>query len=215
MSMRLSVNAFLSLDGVMQGPGGPDEDRSGGFERGGWLVPFTDDDMGEIVEKDWFGQAEAILLGRTTYQMMQPYWEAVTDPENAVATILNTYPKYLASTTLTDEDVTWASTTLLEGLVVESVGALKEQPGGELQVHGSLRLARTLHDAGLVDVYRLLIFPVVVGAGRRLFDAGSRPASFEVVDRKATASGATALTLHPREFATGGFAVEDGHETVV
>jgi len=213
--MKISVNAFLSLDGVMQGPGGVDEDRRGGFDRGGWLVPHLDEDFGAIVDQDWFSQADAVLLGRSTYEMMQPYWSAVTDPDDLVATVLNTFPKYLVSTSLTAETATWENTTLISDEVLERVRRLKDAPGRELQVHGSLQLARTLHDAGLVDIYRLLIFPVVVGTGRRLFDGRSVPATFEVVERKSTAAGVTALTLHPKPFTTGNLAVPDATEVGV
>jgi dihydrofolate reductase len=176
--MELSVNTFVSLDGVMQGPGGVQEDPSNGFERGGWLVPHSD--AGQLDPVDgWFRQADAFLLGRTTFEMMRTYWSQVTDPDNLVATALNTWRKYVVSNTLSDADAAWGNTTVLRGDVVEQVRRLKEQPGRELQVHGSWRLARTLHDAGLVDTYRLLQFPVVVGEGKRLF-AGRR---FLIPDR--------------------------------
>jgi dihydrofolate reductase len=211
--MQLSVNTFVSLDGVMQGPGGPDEDRSGGFEHGGWLVPRADEDMGEIVD-GWFRRADVILLGRTTFEMMRAYWSQVTEPGNLVATALNSWRKYVVSTTLTDEQAVWGDTTVIRDDVLAKVKRLKEQPGNEIQVHGSWQLARTLHDAGIVDVYRLLYFPVVIGSGKRLFD-GATPSSYELVDSRTTSAGATALTLQAREFRTGGFAVEGGQETVV
>jgi dihydrofolate reductase len=209
--MKLTLNTFLSLDGVMQGPGGPDEDVSGGFDRGGWLVPHMDKDFGRIVD-GWFAQAEALLLGRTTYQMMQPYWEQVTEPDSLVATAMNTLPKYLVSKTVTEP--TWQNTTVLLGDVVEAVAALKSRPGGELQVHGSHRLARTVHDAGLVDEYRLLVFPVVVGKGKRLFDDGAVPSAFELVDSHTTGAGAVSLTLYPQPFGTGYIGVDEDGETV-
>lgn len=209
--MKLTLNTFLSLDGVMQGPGGPDEDVSGGFDRGGWLVPHVDEDFGRIVD-GWFAQAEALLLGRTTYQMMQPYWEQVTDPENAVATAMNNLPKYLVSATVTEP--TWQNTTVISGDVAGTVARLKSRPGGELQVHGSHRLARTLHDAGLVDEYRMILFPVALGKGKRLFDDGAVPSAFELVDSMVTAAGAVSLTLRPKPFGTGYIGVEDGRETV-
>jgi dihydrofolate reductase len=207
--MELSVNTFLSLDGVMQGPGGPSEDPSGGFDRGGWMVPFTDEDFGPIVG-DWFARTGSVLLGRSTFQMMRDYWTTVTDPGNPAAVVLNTYPKYLVSRTITEPD--WGDTTVISGDVVEEVRRLKEHPGRELQVHGSWRLARTLHDAGLVDVYRLLIFPVVLGTGKRLFPEGSLPTAFDVTETHSTSAGATALTLRPRPISFGTFLVEDGRE---
>ena len=164
--MRLSVNVFLTADGVMQGPGGVDEDPSGGFDRGGWLVPYVDEDFGAIVD-GWFARADAILLGRTTYDMMHPYWRQVTDPDNLVASKLNGLPKYVVSTTLTDP--VWEHTTVISADVVDAVARLKASGDGELQLHGSCGLAKTLQEAGLVDEYRLLVFPVLVGAGKRLF----------------------------------------------
>jgi dihydrofolate reductase len=208
--MKLTLNTFLSLDGVMQGPGGPEEDVSGGFDRGGWVVPHLDEDFGRIVD-GWFAQAEALLLGRTTYQMMQPYWEQVTDPDNLVATAMNNLPKYLVSGTVTEP--TWKNTTVLAGDVVGAVGGVGSRAGGELQVHGSHRLARTLHDAGLVDEYRLILFPVALGKGKRLFD-GAVPSAFELVDSRITGAGAVSLTLRPKPFGTGYVGVEDGRESV-
>lgn len=198
--MKLTVNTFLSLDGVMQGPGGREEDTSGGFERGGWLVPHADEGMGRIVD-GWFAQADAILLGRTTYEMMQPYWEQVTDPDNPVATALNGLPKYVVSTTLADP--TWNNSTVLSADILDAVAKLKARPGRELQVHGSWKLARTLHDAGLVDEYRLLYFPVVVGQGKRLFETGCVPSGFTLVDVDRTGAGAVGMTLRPTAFVTG------------
>ena len=146
--MQLTVHTFLTVDGVMQGPGAPDEDTSGGFDRGGWLVPYIDDGFGAIVDS-WFRKADAVLLGRTTYAMMFPYWSQVTESDNLIAEKLNGLTKYVASTTLTDPQ--WQHTTVLADDVIERVRALKKEPGGELQVHGSCELARALHTAGLVD----------------------------------------------------------------
>ena len=212
--MRLCVHEFLTLDGVMQGPGGPDEDRTNGFDHGGWLVPYADEDFGRIVD-GWFRDAEAILLGRSTYEMMQPYWSEVTDREDRVATVLNTFPKYVASTTLTAETATWASSTVLPEPVIDRVRELKDRPGRELQVHGSWQLARALHDAGLVDEYRLLVFPVVLGEGKRLFEPGTVPSGFATKSSQLTAAGVVSLVLEPAPLAEARtFAVEDGRETV-
>jgi dihydrofolate reductase len=209
--MKLTVHTFLTLDGVMQGPGGAEEDTSGGFTRGGWLVPYADADMGEVVDS-WFARAEAILLGRTTFTMMRDFWSAVTDTDDTTAAALNGLPKYLVSSTVTEPG--WSPTTVLGGDPVEAVRALKEQPGGELQVHGSARLARTLHAAGLVDEYRLLVFPVTVGAGKRLFDETAPASGYTVLESRTTSTGAVYTALAPTPFSTGGIAVEDGREVV-
>jgi dihydrofolate reductase len=201
--MLLSVHTFVSLDGVMQGPGAPEEDQTNGFDRGGWVVPFADQ-LGGVVDDDWFAHADAILLGRTTYQLMHPYWSQITDADNPVAVALNGLPKYVVSTTLTPETATWANTDLISENLVNRVTELKQGSGRELQVHGSWQLAQTLHSAGLVDVYRLLVFPIVVGAGKRLFDDNSRPVSFEVLSQKPSGS-LTALELRPTEFTVGTF----------
>jgi len=213
--MELSVNTFVSLDGVMQGPAGADEDTSDGFGRGGWLVPYADQDMGRIVEQDWFAKADAFLLGRTTYQLMYPYWSAVTDPQNQVATALNTLPKFVVSTSMTDGAADWRdTTTVINGDVIEEIRKLKQRPGRELQIHGSWQLARAAHEAGLVDVFRLLVFPVAVCAGKRLFDEASTPASFTVESAETTSAGMTSLTLRPSAFAAGNVAVVNGRESV-
>ncbi|MEV0152057.1 MULTISPECIES: dihydrofolate reductase family protein [unclassified Nonomuraea] len=216
--MELSVHTFISLDGVMQGPGGAGEDPSNGFERGGWMVPHAAD--GQLTPVDgWFRKADAILLGRSTFQMMRPYWSQVTDPDNIVATALNTWQKYVVSDTLSDADAAWGKTQVLRGDFVEQVRRLKQQPGGELQVHGSWRLVRALHDAGLVDVYRLIQFPVVVGEGKRLFADGAIPATYQIIESQVMSggSGAVSLTLRQTAFATTGtgeFVVSDGKEAI-
>ena len=209
--MRLTVNTFLTIDGVMQGPGGASEDPSGGFTRGGWIVPYADQDMGEIVES-WFARAEAILLGRNTFTMMREYWTQVTDPDNAVAAGLNGLPKYVVSSTLSEPD--WGDTTVLSGDVIREVTKLKDQPGEELQVHGSAALAGTLHAAGLVDEYRLLTFPVAVGAGKRLFTEDAPPLGFRLLDSRTTSSGAVYAALAPTSFEVGTAEVVEGKEIV-
>lgn len=215
--MRLSVHTFVSLDGVMQGPGGLQEDRSGGFDRGGWLVPHSTEGQLDPVA-GWFDRADAVLLGRNTFEMMRTYWSQVTEPDNIVATVLNDRQKYVVSNTLTDAGAAWGRTTVLRGDdIVEQVRSLKEQPGGELQVHGSWQLVRTLHDAGLVDVHRLIQFPVVVGTGKRLFADGAVPSAYRITESHVAAggSGAVALTLHRTASGTTGageFVVRDGRE---
>ena len=217
--MELSVNVFVSLDGVMQGPGGPDEDRSNGFEYGGWLVPHAADGQLDPVD-GWFREADAILLGRSTFEMMRTFWSQVTvEPDNIVSTALNTWKKYVVSNTLSDEDAAWGDTTVLRGDdIVEQVRRLKEQPGRELQVHGSWQLVRTLHDAGLVDTYRLIQFPVVVGTGKRLFEAGAVPATYKITHGEVLPGGAVSLTLRQDGFGslgTGDIVVEDGKEVLI
>jgi dihydrofolate reductase len=209
--MKLTVHTFITLDGVMQGPGGVEEDPSNGFDRGGWLVPYVDDDFGRIVD-GWFREADEFLLGRTTYQLMQSVWPEITDPDNPVAGKLNNLPKHVVSTTLTDP--TWQHSTVIADDVVAAVTALKGRPGRELQVHGSWQLARTLHDAGLVDEYRLLVFPVVVGTGKRLFGEGAAASGFTLVDSAVTSTGVTHQVLRPTPFKTGGIVVEDGREVL-
>jgi len=211
-TVKLTLHTFLSIDGVMQGPGGVEEDRTGGFEKGGWLVPHVDGDFGRIVNQ-WFAQADAILLGRTTYDMMHPYWSAVTDLDNPVAVALNTLPKHIVSTTL--RDPSWQGSTVISENVVQEVARLKSLPGRELQVHGSCGLAHTLHDAGLIDEYRLLVFPVIVGEGKRLFREGCVSGTLRLVDTQVTSGGAVAHTFRPAgPLGTGSFLVEDGMEAV-
>ncbi|WP_153394079.1 dihydrofolate reductase family protein [Ornithinicoccus halotolerans] len=207
--MKLTVNTFVTLDGVMQGPGAPDEDPSGGFDRGGWLVPLEDEDMGRIIDT-WYAEADELLLGRATFEMMRAYWPQVTDPDNPIAAALNARPKHVVSTTLREPG--WAHTSVISADVVAAVAALKERPGRELQVHGSWQLVRTLHDAGLVDRYRLLVFPVVVGHGKRLFAEGAAPSGFQVVAGEVTGGGLVHLVLAPGGMSTGEFVVEDGRE---
>jgi dihydrofolate reductase len=190
----LTITMFLTLDGVLQSPGAPDEDPSGGFEHGGWLVPFFDEDVGGIVD-EWFTDAEAFLFGRRTYELMASHWPNVPD-DDAVSTKLNTLPKYVASTTLTPAELTWKHSTVLDGDVVGAVERLKADGAGELQVHGSGMLARTLLRDGLVDELRLFTFPVVVGAGKRLFPDGAA-VSLQLLDATTTASGVVAARYRP------------------
>ncbi|MEU4550495.1 dihydrofolate reductase [Micromonospora violae] len=217
--MLLSVNVFVSLDGVMQGPGAPDEDRSGGFDRGGWLVPHASAATSEVVE-GWFREADAFLFGRTSYGLLGGYWPKVTATDDLIATQLNTLPKYVVSETLTDDEADWNPTTVLRGGVVDDVRQLKELPGRELQVHGSWQLVQALHQAGLVDVYRLLQYPVVVGAGKRLFPDGSLPATLTSPDggSRVLAGGIVSLTLTPTTLgaiSAGAYSVQSGRSTAV
>jgi dihydrofolate reductase len=176
---------------VMQAPGAPDEDRSGGFAHGGWMVPYADEDLGRVVTA-WTDQARAFLLGRGTYEIFAAHWPRVTDPADVIARALNGLPKYVASTTLKMAE--WHNTTVIRGNVVEAVRALKREGTGEVQVHGSPGLAQTLIANDLVDEYRLFIHPVVLGSGKRLFGAGAVPAALRLSDTKTTSTGVVVHT---------------------
>jgi dihydrofolate reductase len=192
--VKLTLTTFVTLDGVMQAPGGPREDPSGGFQDGGWLVPYADQRMGEIVAEQFAG-ADAFLLGRGTYQIFAGYWPQVTDPDDVVATALNRCPKYVVSTTLQTAD--WTGTTIIGADVVTRIRQLKQQPGRELQVHGSHALAQTLIQHRLIDEYRLWQYPLILGHGKRLFGEGTIPAALERVDTRFTTTGVAVHTYHP------------------
>ena len=181
----LVVGTFLTLDGVMQGPGGPDEDRSGGFAHGGWSVGYWDDAMGQIIT-GWTGKADALLLGRMTYEIFAAHWPQVPD-DDPVGAVLNRVPKYVASTTL--KTVEWNNSMRLEGDVPGAVAELKEARSGEIQVHGSCGLLQTLIKHDLIDEYRLWTFPVLLGSGKRLFNDGTVPAGLELVDSTTSSTG--------------------------
>lgn len=207
--MKLTVTTFQTLDGVMQGPGGPDEDPSGGFQLGGWLVPHADAEMGAFMDET-FSAAQAFLLGRFTYQTFAGFWPQVDVPDNAVATQLNALPKYVASRTLTDADLEWAGSSLLGDDVPARVRDLKARPGGELQVHGSAGLVQTLLRHELLDELRLLTFPVVLGKGKRLFDDGTMPAATRLTESRTTSAG-TVIAVYAFEGrpSYGSFTLED------
>ncbi|SNX64914.1 dihydrofolate reductase [Streptomyces sp. TLI_55] len=173
---KLVSQIFVSLDGVYQAPGGPEEDPRGGFEQGGWMVPYDDEDFGRFVT-EVFGQVGAFLLGRRTYDIFAAYWPKVTDPDNLIADRLNALPKYVPSATLTDPE--WAHTTVIGDDLAKEVTALKEHTDGELQVHGSGALVQSLLNLDLIDTFHVITVPVVLGAGRRLFAEGSLPTAFE------------------------------------
>src|SRR3712207_5767648 len=190
--MKLTTVTHVSVDGVMQGLGAPDEDRSGGFERGGWAIPLFDNGAATFLDQV-FQRADAFLFGRRTYEIFAASWGTgswgANQGNNPISVALNTRPKYVASTTLTDPR--WADTTVLSGDVAAAIGELKAKPGGELQVVGSLSLVRWLLDDDLVDEITLLTYPVVVGQGARLFPDAGRDTELELVESRATASGVT------------------------
>lgn len=167
--MRLVVMTFVSLDGVYQGPGSPEEDRSDGFDRGGWFVPYLDEAfLGQATE--WLRRADGLLLGRRTYESFARDWPEMNKPDDPIGLMMNSLPKHVASASLASAG--WGPATILRGDMLAEVQALKEREGGELQVHGSGSLAGSLLAAGLVDELRLVVAPVIVGAGHRLFAEG-------------------------------------------
>lgn len=204
---KLVVGTFVTLDSVMQAPGGPNEDRDGGFQHGGWLVPYLDEKFGEIMT-EWTKRADAFLLGRKTYEMFADSWPKSTDPAEA----LNIRPKFVASKTL--DKVNCNNSILLKGDVALEVAKLNALEGGDIQVHGSGNLIQTLLQHDLVDTLRIWQFPVVLGTGKRLFEGGTIPRSFRLVDTQLNTTGAV---LHVYERA-GGLKygeVEVGQETVI
>jgi dihydrofolate reductase len=193
--MKLTTTTNASVDGVMQGLGGPEEDRRGGFERGGWALPLFDNEGATFVGQI-YQRADAFLFGRRTYEISAPYWGAMADQgDNPIAVALNTRPKYVASTTLTDPQ--WADTTVLTGDVATAVAELKAEPGGELQVHGSGALIRWLLDNDLVDEINLFTYPLVVGQGTRLFPDNGPDIALELVESRATPSGVILQVYRP------------------
>jgi dihydrofolate reductase len=198
---KLVVSTFLTLDGVMQAPGGPEEDAGGGFAHGGWSVHYWDDQLGGFMEET-MGKPFDLVLGRKTYDIFAAYWPAA--PEEAGGKPLNDATKYVASRGR--PDLSWRNSVLLEGDVAEAVAALKQEDGPELQVHGSADLLQTLLRHNLVDRFRLMIFPFLVGPGKRLFADGTVPASLKVVDSKVNTKGVVMSTYEPAgELVTGTF----------
>ncbi|MFI1730098.1 dihydrofolate reductase family protein [Streptomyces acidicola] len=192
--MRLILQEFLSLDGVAQGPGSPEEDTSDGFTRGGWLVPHLDDAFMRIVT-GWLDEVDAFLFGRRTYDNFARDWPKMNNPDDPIAAKLNGLPKYVASHSLTKAD--WEPATILAGDVPAQVAELKRQPGRELQIHGSARLGASLLAAGLIDEVRLMVAPVVVGSGRRLFPDNGVPAGLRLLSNETTPSGVAAQVYEP------------------
>jgi dihydrofolate reductase len=197
-AMKLTTITHVSVDGVMQGLGGSDEDRRGGFERGGWALPLFDDEA-ETFTGEVFQRADAFLFGRRTYEIFAGSWGTgswgADQGNNPISVALNTKPKYVASTTLTDPQ--WADTTVLSGDVAAAVGELKAKLASELQVHGSGALVRWLLDNQLVDEITLLTYPVVVGQGTRLFPDTGPDTALDLIDSRATPSGVTIQLYRP------------------
>jgi dihydrofolate reductase len=196
--MKLTTITHVSVDGVMQGLGGADEDRRGGFERGGWAIPLFEDEAAGFLD-EVFQRADAFLFGRRTYEIFARSWGTgswgANQGDNPISVALNTRPKYVASTTLTDPE--WADTTVLSGDVAAAIRELKAEQGGELQVHGSGDLIRWLIDNQLVDEITLLTYPVVIGQGTRLFPDAGPDSALDLVDSRATPNGITIQVYRP------------------
>jgi dihydrofolate reductase len=204
--MKLTTNTNVSVDGVMQGLGGSDEDRRGGFERGGWAMPYFDEETAALIGQV-YQRADAFLFGRRTYEVFAGSWGTgswgANQGDNPISVALNSRPKYVASTTLTDPQ--WADTTVLSGDVAAAVGELKAKPGRELQVHGSGALIRWLLENDLVDEINLFTYPVVVGQGTRLFPDTGPDTALELLESRVTPGGVIIQVYRPAgrpEYAT-------------
>ncbi len=201
---ELIVNTFLTLDGVMQAPGGPGEDDSGGFTHGGWSVNYWDDMMGEVMGAAMSASFD-LVLGRRTYDIFAAYWPH--HPDAPGAENLNDGTKYVASRSRPTLD--WSGSVLIEGDVAEGIASLKAGDGPELQVHGSGNLIQTLLRHDLIDRFRLWVFPLVIGSGKRLFADGTVPAGLKLVDSTVSTTGVVIGTYEPAgEIVTGTFAPE-------
>jgi dihydrofolate reductase len=205
---ELIVSSFITLDGVMQAPGGPEEDPSGGFEHGGWSFGYWDEQMQERMG-EWMSGPFDLVLGRKTYEIFAAHWPH--NPDEPGAEVLNSATKNVASTTLTELE--WQNSKLIEGDVPEGVRALKQEDGPELQVHGSANLIQTLLEHELVDEFRLMIFPLVLGKGKRLFEVGTLPAGLEVASSEVSSTGVITAAYRPGpEIKYGSFAAEEPSE---
>jgi dihydrofolate reductase len=190
---RLIVNEFMSLDGVAQAPGAPDEDTSGGFKHGGWNLRYMEDQLAQRWALGGIIEAGGFLLGRRTYEIFAAYWPNAPEEEQVIAEPLNTKPKYVASTTL-DEPLGWHSATLLQGAVTDAVPALKQQVGDDIHVIGSTQLVQTLTEHDLVDEFRVMIDPLLLGGGRRLFGDDGTLRPLRLVDSQVTTTGSILAT---------------------
>jgi dihydrofolate reductase len=201
---ELIANTFMTFDGVMQAPGGPEEDPSGGFEHGGWSVGYWDDQLGQAKGETMSAPFD-LVLGRKTYEIFAAHWPH--HPDDPGAEELNSANKHVASTTL--KELEWQNSSLIEGDLAEGIRALKAQDGPELQVHGSANLLQTLIEHELIDEFRLQIFPLVLGSGKRLFGDGTVPAGFELVSSQVTTTGVTVVSYRTgAEIKYGTFAPE-------
>ena len=192
--MKLTTNTQITVDGVVQGNGGRDENRNGGFERGGWARPLFDSNAITFVD-DFYQRADAFLFGRRTYDLFAGYWGVMNPGSGPIADALNTKPKYVASNTLADPR--WANTTVLSGDLVAAIRELKAKPGGDLQVHGSGTLTRWLLENDLVDEMNLLVVPVVVGQGMRLFPDSGADMALDLVESRTFPKGITLQVYRP------------------
>ncbi|MFN2587554.1 MAG: dihydrofolate reductase family protein [Actinomycetota bacterium] len=200
---KLIVNTFLTLDGVMQAPGGPEEDTSGGFAHGGWSVTYWDDRMAEVANAIMDKPLD-LVLGRRTYEIFAAHWPRATEEQGG--STFNNATKHVASSTLTNLE--WQNSRLIEGDLVEALRELKQQDGPELQVHGSANLLQTLIGGDVIDEYHLWTFPVVVGSGKRLFADGAVPGGLKLVDTVTSTTGVVISTYLPAgELVTGSFAL--------
>jgi dihydrofolate reductase len=201
---ELIVNTFLTLDGVMQAPGGPEEDDSGGFALGGWSVNYWDEQMGQVMTEAMSAPFD-LVLGRRTYEIFAAHWPHA--PEEAGAKPLNDAPKYVASRSR--PTLEWGPSVMIEGDAAEGIAALKKDDGPQLQVHGSGNLIQTLMRHNLVDHYRLWVFPLVIGSGKRLFSEGTIPSALKLVESKVSTTGVVIGTYEPAgEIVTGSFALD-------
>jgi dihydrofolate reductase len=199
---KLIVQTFLTLDGVMQAPGGPGEDDSGGFAHGGWSVNYWDERMGQVMDEAT-STPFALVLGRKTYEIMAAHWPHAS--EDAGARTFNDATKYVASRG--HPTLEWSNSVLIKGDAAEGIAALKKEDGPELQVHGSGNLIQTLLRHNLVDQYRLWVFPLLIGPGKRLFAEGTIPSGLKLVDSKVSTTGVVMATYEPAgEIVTGSFA---------
>jgi dihydrofolate reductase len=198
--MKLTASMMVTLDGVYQGPGGPEEDRRGGFDRGGWTAPYGDEEGWSFLTS-WFERADAFLLGRKTWEIWESYWP-LHDAGDPVSHGINVLPKHVASTTLKDSE--WQNTHVVSGDLEAAVRELKAQPERELQVHGSGELLRWLLERDLVDELNLRLYPVVVGDGLRLFPEQGQTHALTLAESRSLPSGLTLLTYRPAGRATFG-----------